>query len=393
MSGRSSNYRRSDRTYSQRTNNVRQYDDYEEYSYRGNSRRYAPPPPPQKNRGRGKKSGGIAAAVCLLAAIVCGCAIYNIYANGGLTLGTDTPVSSAPASSVEETPPPNFLMSEVELAKGESLALSERTVSDIPSSPLSWTSSDEGVLSVDANGGISALSEGTATVTARDENGNVFSQSVTVKKPDYAALYPDLPAYDEPLPIANYENPLSSDFVPKLVTVKSVPAREGTKATSECAKAYQELYAALKKESKSTATTTIISSYRSYATQKRLFNESISTRMAKGMSKEEAEADSLKTRQKPGYSEHQLGLSFDVSINGNTDHNFHNTRAGGWIDKNCYRFGFIIRYPADKTEITKISYEPWHIRYVGKEHAKYIFEHGLCLEEYIALQEMVNSGV
>ena len=86
----------------------------------------------------------------------------------------------------------------------------------------------------------------------------------------------------------------------------------------------------------------------------------------------------------PGHSEHHTGLAFDLELykDGKTS-DFDGTGDYSWVSQNCHRFGYILRYPADKVEITEISYEPWHFRYVGKEHAYYMSANNLCLEEYI----------
>ena len=87
----------------------------------------------------------------------------------------------------------------------------------------------------------------------------------------------------------------------------------------------------------------------------------------------------------PGTSEHQTGLALDIiSLYYQVlDKNQENTAEQKWLMENSYKYGFILRYPSDKSEITGINYEPWHYRYVGKEAAKEIYEMGLCLEEYL----------
>ncbi|MCB6367700.1 M15 family metallopeptidase, partial [Intestinibacillus massiliensis] len=87
----------------------------------------------------------------------------------------------------------------------------------------------------------------------------------------------------------------------------------------------------------------------------------------------------------PGTSEHQLGLAVDlVSLsNQNLNHSQENTALQKWLMKNSWKYGFILRYPSDKSSITGIGYEPWHYRYVGKKAAKAIYEQGVCLEEYL----------
>lgn len=82
----------------------------------------------------------------------------------------------------------------------------------------------------------------------------------------------------------------------------------------------------------------------------------------------------------PGYSEHNLGLSLDV---GSTQSKMENAPEGKWIEKNAWKYGFILRYPKDKADITGIQYEPWHIRYVGLPHSAIMKEKGFVLEEYL----------
>ena len=86
----------------------------------------------------------------------------------------------------------------------------------------------------------------------------------------------------------------------------------------------------------------------------------------------------------PGTSEHQSGLCCDLHNLPSASQAFANTEEYRWLLQNCAKFGFILRYPKDKTDITKIMFEPWHYRYVGRYHAQIIMSEGLCLEEYMA---------
>ena len=86
---------------------------------------------------------------------------------------------------------------------------------------------------------------------------------------------------------------------------------------------------------------------------------------------------------KVGASEHQIGLSLDVYIEGTTGGAILTTKAGRYLHRHCHEYGFILRYPYGKSDITGISYEPWHIRYVGLPHATIIYEEDLTLEEYV----------
>ena len=99
---------------------------------------------------------------------------------------------------------------------------------------------------------------------------------------------------------------------------------------------------------------------------------------------EELAADEV---ARPGTSEHQLGLAADITDQyyEYKNESLENTELFKWMSAHCAEYGFIVRYPKDKEDVTGIMYEPWHFRYVGKEAAAYIMEHGLCLEEFVAL--------
>ena len=124
--------------------------------------------------------------------------------------------------------------------------------------------------------------------------------------------------------------------------------------------------------------------YRSYAAQESLLNNRINTYLKKntGWSRGRARRAALQTVAEPGASEHHLGLAFDINVPGASS--FIGTRQCTWLHANCWEYGFIIRYPEGKKEITGFTPEPWHIRYVGPEHARIIWEEDLCLEEYLA---------
>ena len=122
-------------------------------------------------------------------------------------------------------------------------------------------------------------------------------------------------------------------------------------------------------------------SFRTAQRQQEIMDKYIANYMATGLSREEAEKKARQVVALPGTSEHQLGLALDL-IGEYGD----NEATWAWLKDNCWRYGFILRYPADKTEITGISNEPWHFRYVGVPTAQEITEAGLCLEEYLQQQ-------
>ncbi len=165
---------------------------------------------------------------------------------------------------------------------------------------------------------------------------------------------------------------LTSDYVPSnLVTIEAKYGRtlllEGTVYEQ-----YKLMWNAANEEGLSLY---IRSPYRSYATQQRLYNDYVA------QDGKEA-ADTYSAR--PGYSEHQTGLAFDVTSPTTNFDTFSNSREFKWLLEHAHEYGFILRYPEGKEKITGYIYEPWHYRYVGKEAATIIHETGMTLEEYYA---------
>ncbi|HYE81581.1 MAG TPA: M15 family metallopeptidase [Clostridia bacterium] len=127
----------------------------------------------------------------------------------------------------------------------------------------------------------------------------------------------------------------------------------------------------------------ITSAFRTYEKQTSLYNNKTST-LSRHMSRTAAEKEASKVVAVPGSSEHQTGLAVDICSEGvGLISNFADTRQGKWLKENSWRFGFIVRYPVDKTEITGIIYEPWHVRYVGESHSEIMKLKDMCLEEYV----------
>jgi D-alanyl-D-alanine carboxypeptidase len=132
----------------------------------------------------------------------------------------------------------------------------------------------------------------------------------------------------------------------------------------------------------------VASAYRSYDKQEQLFNNKVTYYKNQGKSQEEAEELAQTIVQRPEMSEHNLALAADFNTVSNE---FEDTNAFKWLKENAEDYGFILRYPKDKQDITGITYESWHWRYVGEEHAKIMNEKGFCLEEYIEYLKGVES--
>ena len=176
--------------------------------------------------------------------------------------------------------------------------------------------------------------------------------------------------------LVNPDNPLPSSFTPS-----KLADHHGIRLHASAYTAYNQMLAAMTAEG-GIHGLQLISAYRPYDYQRNLFDRKVSELVSQGHSVTIADELASKTLQRPGASEHQTGLALDVTVSGQLTQDFAETKAGQWLADNSHRFGFIIRYPRYKTDITQIIYEPWHLRYVGIPHAHIIWENGITLEEY-----------
>jgi D-alanyl-D-alanine carboxypeptidase len=127
----------------------------------------------------------------------------------------------------------------------------------------------------------------------------------------------------------------------------------------------------------------VCSGYRTREVQQRLYDEEVKKYVRQGYTAQEAEELAKTWVAIPGTSEHEIGISVDINA---MDERSTDQQVYEWLGQNSYKYGFILRYPQDKTDITGISHEPWHFRYVVKEAAEEIYTKGLCLEEYLVLK-------
>lgn len=125
---------------------------------------------------------------------------------------------------------------------------------------------------------------------------------------------------------------------------------------------------------------TVREGYRTKEEQQEILDERIQRYIDEGCSKWRARRAALQYVAVPGYSEHHLGSAVDINADTSMSTN---QDVYQWLAKHAHEYGFILRYPPGKEEVTGISYEPWHYRYVGMEAAKEIYEKNYCLEEYI----------
>ncbi len=212
-----------------------------------------------------------------------------------------------------------------------------------------WESDNTSVATVDKYGNITGVSEGSCTVTVTSADNKNVSAKVAVNVSAAKGL-----TYIQGILVVNKTYSLPSDYNP------------GVDSTANAA--LNEMIAAAAKEG---INLWIASGFRSYSRQETLYNNYVA-RDGK------AAADRYSAR--PGYSEHQTGLAFDLN---SLEQSFGETKEGKWIAENCWKYGFILRYPQNKEAQTGYMYEPWHVRYLGKDIAEKVYRSGLCLEEYL----------
>ncbi|WP_407082982.1 M15 family metallopeptidase [Paenibacillus polygoni] len=178
--------------------------------------------------------------------------------------------------------------------------------------------------------------------------------------------------------IVNKERSLPEGYEPDDLVEPNVPfsfdgPHEKRHLRKEAAAALEELFAAAKEDG---IELRAVSGYRSYNRQVSVYNSSV---------ERNGEEYAARVSAKPGYSEHQTGLAIDVSspsVGNVIEEVFGDSEEGKWLEEHAPEYGFVIRYLKDREDITGYVYEPWHIRYVGKELAPDIAESGLTLEEY-----------
>lgn len=178
------------------------------------------------------------------------------------------------------------------------------------------------------------------------------------------------------LAIINTKYPLPDSYAP---TLSNAISGSNIQLDSRVSEHYAEMYAAAKL---SGCVLTPYSGYHTYALQENTFNRKVNFYVNKGMSAEEANQKASAQVLPAGCSEHNAGLAMDI-VSASSD--FINTKEYKWLCENAHNYGFILRYPEDKTAITGMNFEPWHWRYVGTQAAKEMKEKNQCLEEYLGL--------
>ena len=279
----------------------------------------------------------------------------------GTYIGTQAVTTTATTATTPSTPTIKLSYTSAEIIVGQTkqYPLVTGNYSEV------WTTSDDKIATVDQYGNITGVGEGSCTIRVTDANnpGAYGEVTVTVTRPKGIQEI-DGVTYADGVLIANKTYALPKTYNPGGLT-------------TETYNAFQSLVQAA---ANSGISLWNASGFRSYETQEQIYNNYVYTHG-------QATADTFSAR--PGHSEHQTGLAIDVN---NPSDSFNGTAEAIWLKEHCVEYGFIIRYPEGKQEITGYKYEPWHIRYVGVEMAKKIRDEGIArgdanitLEEYFSI--------
>lgn len=296
-----------------------------------------------------KRNNKLNKMIVLYASVAAVCVLIMVLL-GAFGKGDEDIVSSAAASS-------------------ENSSISTTTSMQTSTSSFTETSSENQTTSTPVN-----TSNNSSKATPSKTSSKITSSTET------ASAY--LPNGDWRLIIANKEHPLPRSYK---VDVSYVVGNY--RLDSRIVTAYKEMISAAKNDGISLV---LISGFRTYEGQEKLFNNKVNYYLNQGYNREKAKELAAQYVAPPGTSEHLTGLAVDVispdwySYNSDLNSNFENTKQFKWLYENCADYGFVLRYPKDKVSITGYSYEPWHYRYVGKEAAKEIMSKKICLEEYVS---------
>lgn len=228
-----------------------------------------------------------------------------------------------------------------------------------------WTSSDENIATVDTIGNITGIGEGNCMIKVSSQSdSSIFAEvRVTVSKAEGIQQIDGI-TYVNGILIANKTYGLPQDYNPEGLTDATYSAFE--QLSADAATAGLDIY--------------LSSGFRSYEYQNEIYNNYVEVYG-------QETADTFSARA--GHSEHQTGMAIDVNT---IDDSFAGTPEAIWIEEHCYEYGFILRYPKGKDDITGYKYEPWHIRYVGKDVAQTVHDAAvacgdpnLTLEEYLGI--------
>ena len=246
-----------------------------------------------------------------------------------------------------------------------------------PAEPSESSSSEESSLS-----SMSSVSEETSSSESVPETSSIPETSSLPETSSSETEEPSSKDYGT-LILVNPWNYIPEDYTLELETVQGK-----YKMDIKAAESARNLVAAAKEAGFNMQ---LCSAYRTVEKSAELYQRKVNQYIGYGYSEADAKVEAAKWVAPPGTSEHHTGLAMDLvssdywNYYSDLEHDYEKFDSFKWMYEHCAEFGFILRYPKDKQDITGITYEPWHYRYVGIEAAKYIMENGLCLEEYIEI--------
>lgn len=320
----------------------------------------------------------IVIAVMIIAAIFVVLYFITFYDNKEISQSADhsglNAESAVQAGALEETLDNNmicFKETAIQINVGEKVT--PEVLNGSIDKITSWESADSSIAIVSKTGEITGISPGICGITASVEGTDKMlnlrvdvlpesSKEPTDSSSEHEVVVEDGVTYIDGIMMASKTFSLPEDFDPGV--------------SEEALNAFNEMQEAAAEEGLDIY---ISSSYRSYADQERIYN-----RYVEEDGKEAADTYSAR----PGHSDHQTGLTFDLN---SIDDSFGLTPESDWVKVNAHKYGFIIRYPEGKQDITGYQYEPWHIRYIGIEKATEVYESGLCLEEFLGVDSVYKD--
>ncbi len=223
----------------------------------------------------------------------------------------------------------------------------------------------------------------TASIAASDSSSPISEQSSEYADGESGEEKLSISTDDWNLFLVNEQNFLPSDFT---VELEKLPNTGGKQVDTRIVEPLTEMLDAMEEEG---LRPVVCSAYRTIEYQTELFENYIDKRLAEGWTYEDAFYKARTRIAIPGASEHHTGLAVDIvsKTHQQLDDAQADTKEAIWLAEHCAEYGFILRYPEGKEDITGIEYESWHFRYVGEEAASYIMENEITLEEYLALAE------